>query len=131
MTTALAVLLLAFSLLGWLSYLIVAKIPAMRRNMWPMWVIFDTSVVMALIALFQYGTQAGPISAAATATCASFALFVLVYVLVLRVPPAKGRPQAGELLPAFVIKGEDGSLISADDYVGKGPVLLVFFRGFW
>lgn len=129
--SVLGVLVSVVSFMGWLSYVVVARIPPLRRNMWPTWLIFDSSVVLALVILAQGMRKNEQIDLLALGTVVSFALFVLVYVVILRVPRAAGRPQAGQQLPAFEVTAEGGKKISADDYAGKAPVLLIFFRGFW
>ena len=39
--------------------------------------------------------------------------------------------QAGDRMPAFVLPGVSGKMISSDDIVSRGPAVLSFYRGIW
>jgi hypothetical protein len=121
----LSVASLAAAVIAWISYMPVAKIPGVRRTMWPTWAIFVISMWLALAA---FATKP---DAYAIAGLALFGLFIVSFFLFLKLPGGAGRPQAGQTIPHFEVKAENGQTLSADDYTGKGPLLLVFFRGFW
>jgi tellurite resistance protein TehA-like permease len=129
--TNLALMGLLLSLLGWASYIPVSKTPALRHNMWPMWAMLFISVVLAAVAVAGCQPLTSVVGGLAGATLALFFLFVAAYFAALRVPRSAGRPEIGKLLPSFSVVAENGQNISPDHYVGKGPLLLVFFRGFW
>ncbi|MBX3394986.1 MAG: redoxin domain-containing protein [Phycisphaerae bacterium] len=49
----------------------------------------------------------------------------------MRLPPPSRAWAVGEEVPDFTLPDQDGRQVSLADYRGKGPVLLVFYRGFW
>ena len=117
-------------ILAWASYLPVAKIPSLRRTMWPTWVLLAVSVAMAAFAL---GAGKKPVrdNMFSISTFMLAASFAVAYLIALRVPKSQGRPEIGNPISPFQVVGEDGNIISRDTFAGRGPVLLVFFRGFW
>ena len=127
---AISLISLIISVLAVVSYVPVAKVPRLRRNMWPTWMLFFASIAIASIPLV-HGKDAPHLDAFQVSTYALFVLYVISYFLILRVPRQTGRPQVGSTVPHFTLIDENGAKISADDFVGKGPLLLVFFRGFW
>ncbi|MGA0394817.1 MAG: hypothetical protein ACO3MW_12255 [Rhodospirillales bacterium] len=36
-----------------------------------------------------------------------------------------------EPLPAFALANEDGAIMTSEDLIAKGPLVLQFFRGHW
>ena len=58
------------------------------------------------------------------------------------IPPNPGRPtpppgleerarKTGEQAPPIVLPGSSGGTFALKDALGRGPVALVFYRGFW
>jgi hypothetical protein len=129
--TNLALAAFILSILGWASYVPVAKSPALRRNMWPTWLILTISMLMALAAVIIEEPKVFRTAGVAAVTFAFYIFFVIAYFAALRVPQSVGRPEAGKALPSISVLAETGQRISPDDFAGKGPVLLIFFRGFW
>ena len=127
----LAAVALAVSLLGWASYIPVAKTVSLRRTLWPTRAMEYLAVLLACLTFALPPEDKATNLLLVSLTCLSFAAFTLVYYTALRLPIAKGRPEVGKLLPAFELTGEDGKPLGADKFTGKGPVLFVFFRGFW
>lgn len=121
----------AVTLLGWISYPIINKIPGVRRTMWPLWMFFLLGFAVAAAALLLGRTFSGLDRALAQAAIGNLPLFLFFYFFMMRTPRAKGRPEIGQRLPHFELPSDEGKVISPDDFNGKGPVLLVFFRGFW
>lgn len=119
------------SVLGWVSYVPVAKNTKYRRTLWPTRVLLYGSLALAILAYVVPNADPRMNVMFVSATCISFALFTLVFYLMLRLPVARGRPEVGKAIPAFEVLGEDGKPISSDTFIGKGPTLFVFFRGFW
>ena len=39
--------------------------------------------------------------------------------------------KVGDKAPDFALPNGDGKTVSLADYTGRGPVVLVFYRGFW
>ena len=117
---------LILSVLAGISYVPVAKIPGVRGTMWPTWALFVLSAAVAIAAMVLVKPDAFAIS-----TLVLFVLFAISYLVVLRIPRVEGRPQEGQIIPRFTVQTEKGTTISPDDFAGKGPLLLIFFRGFW
>lgn len=126
----LALASMAVSLLGWISYMPVVRSPRFRGTLWPTRVLLYGSLLMAGIA-FALPSPDRHTAMYLSATCASFAIFTLFYYILLKLPPAAGRPEVGKVVPEFEVTGEDGKPFSSDRFVGKGPVLFIFFRGMW
>lgn len=42
-----------------------------------------------------------------------------------------GAPQVGDLMPGFTMPDQDGTLISLDEILERGPAVLAFHRGHW
>ena len=73
----------------------------------------ETALLGVLVALFSFG------------------LFLLVFFLMLLIPKSAGRPQVDQPLPEFDVLFADGKRYAPLAMAHGGPVLLVFFRGFW
>ena len=43
----------------------------------------------------------------------------------------KTSRQAGETIPSFVLPDVSGRMISSEDILSRGPMVLSFYRGFW
>jgi hypothetical protein len=122
---------LAAAFLAWASYLPVSKSPRLRKNMWPTIALMGLAllIVVARAATRPAGEpRLGPLDLSALALAL---LFVPVYFLALRVPRAGGRPQPGQVFPAVTFIGDEAQTISSAELVQRGPMLFVFFRGFW
>jgi len=118
--------------LAWISIGFVLKFPALRRTMWPVWLLHILSAGTAVGSVVASGSPLLSFDTVfALIALSSFVVFLIVYVLVLRIPYANGRPAVGDTLPDFDITLEDGSRASIQKLIGDGPAMLVFFRGFW
>jgi tellurite resistance protein TehA-like permease len=124
---------LVVSLIAWASYVPVAKTPALRSTMWPTWLLQIVALGLGITALVQMANGAvdlAPMIMAAIAI-ANFVGFIFIFMTVLKIPTAPGRPEVGKRIQHVTLTSETGAQISPDDFQGKGPVLLIFFRGFW
>jgi len=99
--------------------------------MWPLWAMLLVSMLVAAVAVALKKTAPGIDESLAHGTFISFILFLFFYFTMMRTPRVTGRPQVGTRLPHFQLPSETGLQNMPDAYMGKGPVLLVFFRGFW
>ncbi|HYF52125.1 MAG TPA: hypothetical protein VEJ63_22130 [Planctomycetota bacterium] len=127
----LGVLAFVVTFVAWASYIPVAKSPKLRHSMWPTWVLQAIALALAAFALLAQPRVVALPMILGIVALASVALFVLVYATALRIPQSQGRPEEGKSLPHLSLVSETGAAISPDDYSGKGPLLMVFFRGFW
>jgi hypothetical protein len=120
-----------FSLLAWASYIPVSKSPRLRRTMWPTVVLIVLALLGDIAIVLSRASGSDRITALDIVTWITAALFVPVYFFALRVPRSGRRPQAGGTLPVVSFIAEDGQAISSAQFIQRGPLLLVFFRGFW
>ncbi len=127
----LSIAVFAGAIVAWASYLPVSKSPRLRRTMWP------TLVLMAivLLALIARAVLRGPgevrFSALEWVSLATTLLIVPVYFMAFRVPRSGVRPQTGQEFPAVSFTALDGGALSSSELTRRGPMLFVFFRGFW
>lgn len=119
------------SLIGWASYVPVVKFPKLRRTLWPTRALEYFALLLACAALAIPVDDPQTNVLLVSLTCVSFAIFTLLYYVSLRLPVSTGRPEAGKLLPTFEVTGENGKPFTSDQFLGKGPLLFIFFRGFW
>jgi peroxiredoxin len=125
---AIASVLVTF--LAWISYVPVLKSPRLRRTMWPVWALLFLAQALAVATFFVRPIKL--LNAATAMTVfALFAMTLIVYVVALRVPRAEGRPRPGERLPEFLVTTAGGKRVAPRELAGGGPVLIIFFRGFW
>ena len=127
----LAIASFVVSFIGWVSYVPVVKSPKYRRTLWPTRVLLYGSLLMACAAFALPSGSPRLNMWLFSATCASFSLFTLMYYIMIKLPVHPDRPHVGKTIPEFEVTGEDGKALSSDQFVGKGPVLFIFFRGFW
>lgn len=58
------------------------------------------------------------------------AFFLLLSLPALaQTPPVKLK--VGDTAPDFALPNGDGKLVTLADYTSQGPVILVFYRGYW
>lgn len=127
-TPSLAILI--FTLLAWASYVPVSKSPRLRRTMWPTILMLGLALIAELGLIFS---RPGPehITGLDIGTLILIGIFVPVYFLALRMPASVLRLQPGQPLPAVSFHTGDGRSISSAEWTRHGPLLLVFYRGFW
>ncbi len=120
------------ALLAWFSMRFILKIPALRRTMWPVWLLHLLSMALAVAALLVSGHPIlSPELVCALIAVASFILFAIIFLALLRIPSANGRPEVGHPFPDFKVKTMGGVEMSIHALLNRGPTLVVFFRGFW
>ena len=120
-----------FSMLAWASYIPVSKSPRLRRTMWPTVLLIALALLGDIAIVLLRAPDTDRVTALDIVTWITAALFVPVYFLALRVPRSGQRPQSGAALPSVSFIAEDGKTIATSELVQRGPLLLVFFRGFW
>lgn len=126
-----AVFSLLLALGGWASYMPLVSMTGYRATMWPMFALLAAALVLALYA-FKHATApaliARLISGVAAVLCLAMAP---VFFLMLRVPQPAGRPIVGSPAPGVNVTNEFGDKLFTGSFTGDGPLLLVFYRGFW
>src|ERR1051325_10131276 len=103
-TWALASVLLA--VLGWASYIPLAKRVEYRGTMWPMWVALAVAIWLGITALQQKDQANWFNRTLAIAGIILGLLAIPAYFFGLRIPAQEGRPQVGKPLPAIQVQGE-------------------------
>lgn len=127
--TAILSLILAFA--GWASYLPLSKYPSYRATMWPMVLIIAVALVLAVSA-FSKATEPKLATRIIAGVAGAVAvLFIPAYFFMLRVPAQGGRPQVGQKMPGINVVNEYGDKLYTASFATHGPLMLVFFRGFW
>jgi peroxiredoxin len=61
---------------------------------------------------------------------AIFSLLILTISLIAASAQA-AKLKVGDKAPDFALPNGDGRLVKLSDYLARGPVVLVFYRGFW
>jgi hypothetical protein len=121
---------LAVAIVGFASYIILVD------NYWiRTWGIPNTALLVlgTLIAAYAISRRPRWAGIAATILCTlATGLFVLgMYILR---PPAAPGPKDGTVVLQSLstpLRDHTGAPVQLADYRGKGPVLLVFYRGHW
>lgn len=109
------------------AYVATLDVPFLRRS----GLLLFGLLVLALASAARARAMRAPW--ARTAVTIVFAVTVWVawlFFLKARLP-ADRAPQVGERAPAFVATAYDGAAFDLTAALAKGPILLVFFRGFW
>jgi len=57
--------------------------------------------------------------------------FILSVFVLMKLPEPQQGLAVGQAPPPLTLPNQDGQPISLADYRGRGPVLLVFYRGHW
>ncbi len=57
--------------------------------------------------------------------------FLVSIFVLMRLPEPATAMANGQLTPDFTLTNQDGHSVSLGNYRSHGPVLLVFYRGFW
>lgn len=111
------------------AYILLMDVPYMRATALPTWV-----CLVAGLALAAHAARAD--RRGWVRTIAGVNAFLLLGSLVAwfalgRLPQPSAAPAVGSALPDFTLPDPDGVPVSIADEIAKGPVLLVFYRGFW
>ena len=120
---------LAFTLLGGVSYFLLMSIPWIRSSALPNTVLVGVGLLLSLMAIFK---KPGLLTILTGVPSVLVGVGFLLSVFVLmKLPEAKPGLAVGAQPPALSLPNQDGKSVSLTDYRGKGPVLLVFYRGHW
>lgn len=129
MNLFLAALGLVVALAGMASYYFLMDIPSIRSTAWP-----SLAGIVAGLGLCGYALwtrrSAATISLASVTTLLS-ALFVVALFVLTRLPEASVAPDVGQTPPDIALPNQIEQTVRLADFRGRGPVLLVFYRGHW
>ena len=120
-----------FAMLAWASYIPVSKSPRLRHTMWPTLALLAIALITELAVIVMRRPGEERVSALDAANLIVILLFAPIYFFALRVPNSSGRPKPGSQLPPVVFLDDSAKPLPAIEMAQRGPLLLVFFRGFW
>ncbi len=126
-TLLLAFLGIVVTLGGALSYFALVQVPWFRSG-WPNLVIIVVGTGLGIYAATR-GTVLPKVLAGFDVVL--LLLFVFALTVAFRLPAATAAPQTAALAPDFSLPDHTGTLLGLGSFRGKGPVLLVFYRGHW
>lgn len=112
---------------GSASYFYMLTIPAVRTTAWPTFAMLALAIALSAAALAQRRRWWTIVSAVGSIVIA--AQFVYMFSIEFRLPEAQAGPTVADKAPDFVLPDHQDKKFSLASYLGKGPVLLVFYRG--
>ena len=127
----LSIVVFSVALAAWVSYLPVSKSPLLRQTMWPTIALIGLALLLVTARIATRDADEPRFAPLDVVSLAMNLLFVPVYFFALRVPQSGGHPQAGQMLPAVSFTADDGRILASSELTQRGPMLFVFFRGFW
>jgi hypothetical protein len=127
---ALAVAGLLMTIVGGVSYYFLLEVPWIRATGWPNLVVMLIGLALGIASArrarrkLTLGLVIGQV------------LFIALFVVSLTVFTALPEPQssaevASRQAPDFTLPDHTGKSVSLAEALARGPVLLVFYRGFW
>jgi len=120
---------LALSVLGGISYFAVIGGLLMRANAVPFAIVTGIGLLLTTVAVVQRRSKL-TIATAIPSYLVGVGFLLSVFVL-MKLPPAQQELAVGNTPPPLTLPDQDGQPVSLADFRGKGPVLLVFYRGHW
>jgi hypothetical protein len=112
---------------GGLSYFALTHLPWFRSG-WPN---FALMVVGAALGLYAAGHGGKLLKVLAGADVVLLLLFAFALNVAFRLPVPGTAPQTAAFAPDFSLPDHTGTPLTLSSLRGKGPVLLVFYRGHW
>lgn len=114
---------------GGVSYFLLTDIPFIRNTAAPNIVLVVVGMAMAGWGVVKRRSK-GTIISAGVSAFVGLGLIGSLTVL-MKLPPAEAMARTADTLPDFTLPNQDGVPVTLSSYKGKGPVLLVFYRGHW
>ena len=125
--------LLAFAglflvLSGPVIYQSLIDVPFLRSSGLPLWIMMGGGALLSLWAAMRDRRMwVGMVAGASTVLTLGM---VFVFTQLTRVPAAPAA-LAAERIDDFSVPDENGKTVALAEVRGRGPALLVFYRGFW
>ncbi|MFQ5926157.1 MAG: hypothetical protein ACE5MH_01840 [Terriglobia bacterium] len=76
------------------------------------------------------GRIAGPVLGVLSVLILGFFLFYN-FLFSAQLPASQRAPKIGDVVPDFTLPDQHGNLVKLSDSRSAGPLLLVFYRGYW
>jgi hypothetical protein len=116
-------------LLGALTYVPLLGVPWIRSTAAPNLALMIVGTALGLVGAARMRRRWPWILAVGESLLSLF--FVGALFGLLRLPAAPDAPPARAAAPDFTLPDQDGNPVTLSSFRGRGPVLLVFYRGFW
>ncbi len=117
------------TIVGGVSYFLLMDIPLIRNTAAPNIALVVVGMAMAAWGVVKRRSK-GTIISAGVSAFVGLGLILSLTVL-MKLPEAEAVARTSDTLPDFTLPNQDGVPVTLSSYKGKGPVLLVFYRGHW
>jgi hypothetical protein len=112
------------------AYMVLMDIPLVRSTALPTWALLVLGCGLSLVAVSK--DRRWWIWAIAGVTTLMLIGAPIAWFVLARLPtPDSALPAAGAVIADFTLPDESGIPVSIAQEFARGPVLLVFYRGFW
>ena len=120
---------LALVVVAWLSYFLLLRNAWIRATALPNIVVMILGTALGIYAATQAGQQSATWMAAGDVLL-TLLFFALLFVW-FRLPAPQSTAHTDGLAPDVTLPNQDGEPVALSALRGRGPVLLVFYRGHW
>ncbi len=114
---------------GFASYFALLADATVRATAWPTFTMLSVGAALGVAAVRR--RRRWWTVALGTADVGAAVLFVYLFFIEFSLPVAAAKPAAADPAPTFSLPDEHGTPVALADFRGRGPVLLVFYRGHW
>ena len=128
-TQRLAGIGVALVLIGGISYWFLMDVPWIRSAAIPNTVLIVVGLALCGAALWQQ--RSGLTIAAAILGGLVGGGFLISLFVLMQLPPPERNWSGRDEAPDFTLPNQDGRPVTLSSFRGRGPVLLVFYRGHW
>jgi len=113
------------------AYVLLIRVAIVRNHPEGYVVAFALATALAALAVARARVRRWPAWLALGLTSLLLVAGAWFDFVIARVPDAPTALRVGERPPAFTLPDAAGRPVSLEDYRGKKPVVLVFYRGYW
>ena len=114
---------------GFGSYFLLLFEPTVRATAWPTLAMLTVAVVLGVAAVRRH--RRWWTIALATVDMGVAAMFLFLFFVGFSLPAVANVPTPPDPAPDFELADQEGRSHRLSEYRGRGPVLLVFYRGHW
>jgi hypothetical protein len=113
------------------AYVLLIRVPIIRNHPEGYVIAFALATALAALAVARARVRRWPAWLALGLSSLLLVGSAWFDFVIARVPDAPTALRVGERPPAFTLPDAAGRPVSLEDYRGKKPVVLVFYRGYW
>ncbi len=113
------------------AYVLLIRVPIIRNHPEGYVIAFALATALAALAVARARVRRWPAWLALGLSSLLLVGGAWFDFVIARVPDAPTALRVGERPPAFTLPDAAGRPVSLEDYRGKKPVVLVFYRGYW